>query len=439
MIVSATRSDGMGERLCAILNGLLVAELTGASFQFTWGSFSDPGRHHAIVGVHGMFAPSFVKRHYVAADVPRPGRTLTLPTGSILEVTRSLTAAIKDGATIVPQGPLLIERLVESRQTKVQLADTIWSQITFSDPLERIRQEVLGDGRFPHEAVGIHVRSGDILYGAHAHDPRWISKVIPAPMAAVIARAMIATGRPVVLCGQETETLPRMAAALGATWAPDHYPRPPTSSVERAFMDALVLGRCTTAFAGSSGFSRFARHVQLQEPGRPSMVHRVQDWPQLLRDEVVARGAMYTPQQRAYTYLACLDSSLRSDTVERMPDDIAQARLHQPDQGMYTLIEALIPLFGGDLATSHRRLATLFGNRRPALFGGTLEKHLRLLATGGTEEGAPLSYARFVPPRFPGADAAGFPLVAAVTGFLQRPYSEESLARLRSDLKDARP
>lgn len=339
------------------------------------------------------------------------------------------------GSKTAPHTPALIHVLDEPIDFRQELSDRVWSRIGLSKSIERIRDAVFAAPGFPEDAVAIHLRAGDIIYGHYANSPRWLNKVICTPMAAILARILHERGHTVILFGQESDTTCKLARRYGYLNAAEFYPIPPHSNVEAAFTDIFLISRCTSIFAGSSGFARIASQIRLATLQNPLSVLSRKEWPSRIHSEVDANPELYSPEQRAFAYLVCIDFCLKTGAVEALPEYARLARVHNRSNDMYALIEALIPLHMNNPRESNRLLETYYrGCERDSRGAFSRSAQIRVLRSsdGGSSSG--LAFSRFVPKGSVSIDGTCYPYVAATLRFLDRPCSAESVESLRTDL-----
>src|SRR5687768_14710427 len=62
--IVATRGDGLGARLGAILNSMVLAETLELPFFFGWPRMESDSGYHAIAPVTDVFSKEFIARHY---------------------------------------------------------------------------------------------------------------------------------------------------------------------------------------------------------------------------------------------------------------------------------------------------------------------------------------------------------------------------------------
>ena len=247
----ANRTDGFGERLKAIVNALALSAHFDGRFGLEWNEISGSvARSHAIGTAEEIFGAAFLARHEMR--VLEQGA----PLGEPLRGGKLLA----DAPVIVPQISINdVEPRLRSTLPPEALSAAFW-RIEFSQPLAA----AIGDAQrlsLSRDAVGLHLRAGDIVYGRYRFNERYTSKVVPYPIALRFVEAQRAGGRDVVIFGQDAPMCRAIAAATGATFAGDHHDDHEFSVYQAAIFDIVLMSRCARVVAGSSGFSQIAQIV----------------------------------------------------------------------------------------------------------------------------------------------------------------------------------
>lgn len=428
--IYANRSDGLGERLRGIFNAIVISEITGAPFKFAWPMKGWPRDHHAINAAHEIFSERFIREYFDPSDGAHKLPRIALPKGNLQHVRNVLTDALGHSPYASPQTPSLINLLKAPEDTLATLTRKAVDKMEFAPRIARIRDMVLHRDDFPAQAAAIHLRAGDVLYGRHADNPRWLNKVICAPMAAVLARHLKGGGMTPVFFGQEPHIAHRLAKRFDCCIAEDFNPQDCNSDLEIAFADIFLMSRCSVIYAGNSGFAKIASQFSRLPQHNPLDVYKAGQWPQLLHEEVSNHAETYSPEQRAYAYFTCYYYALQAGMKKELSKYISLARHHNPKNNMYAFLEAITPLHTGELQKAEELMSAYFEDaiRQPEQKFSKTERVQTLCANsnGG------LVYARFLPHR--PLPNAGYPRLRATISFLQRQMSPESVETLRREL-----
>ncbi len=62
----SNRTDGLGERLRALLNAMMMAKLFGGDYRFSWSGTKAGNQFHATEKVNEIFSDAFIQEHYQA-------------------------------------------------------------------------------------------------------------------------------------------------------------------------------------------------------------------------------------------------------------------------------------------------------------------------------------------------------------------------------------
>jgi hypothetical protein len=337
----ADRPDGLGARLCAIFNALLVSELTGADFAFTWPETyvnSDP--FHAVPDARQVFSDGFVSCHCfppASADC-FAAKPLTLPPlMPLLQAREYLNKALDESNVTLPWNPLL-RRIEMSPQEERDLVLRVQRRLQFSSELRDVRRRTR-EVALPRRATALHLRAGDIVYGRFSENPNFVGKTIPAPLAKLILDEDSAKAD-FVLFGQEPEFASLMTDAGKAVSAFDLLPDLNKFSLHSALKDVFLMARCKGYYAGSSGFMALADNIGRCRNLRWDRKRPKSVWARMICNEVEKQSDIYSLQQSAFSCFFAYTYFEKSDTEHRLYS-IAMARSFSPTNRLYGLLQAL--------------------------------------------------------------------------------------------------
>lgn len=262
---STERTDGFGERIKGIVNALAVADYYDSSFSFEWPEFSKHNAvHHSIEPVEKVFSSEFINAHYGNFQSKITLRTF-LEANDDLEPVSKINQEEKNVSIIVPHGdlkdvePALAYYIADRSKSQSEYLDA-FHRIQFSDNLmDAIKiAESLDIGK---DAVALHLRAGDIIYGRYRFNGRYSNKVVPFPLCAAFIEEERALGREVLLFGQDANYCRQLAAAFGAKFAEDFHQKYNFDKMQATLFDIVAMSRCKRVVAGQSGFSQLAQRI----------------------------------------------------------------------------------------------------------------------------------------------------------------------------------
>jgi tetratricopeptide (TPR) repeat protein len=169
--VIAVREDRLGARLCALVNGLRIAEALDARFQFVWPP--DDEWADEINDVGQVFSPAFLGRHLLSdPDYAKIGKHIEGRTQTAGEV---YGVSIGDDDYYIvktPFGEYPLERL-PGAHAATDIASTFRSRIEFNAAILAPVERQLGGVLAGRRAIGLHLRRGDVLRARADYEGRF--------------------------------------------------------------------------------------------------------------------------------------------------------------------------------------------------------------------------------------------------------------------------
>lgn len=255
----ACRTDGLGERLNALLNAIWLSRVFKCDFRFDWPKrfLDDPD--HAIASLEDTFTADFIAKHYAVRDntdavweLSGTGRTLPDVTARLAR-TGLIRAPRLHPLDIMVQEPELMDPLG---------LKNAFDSIGFAPPIA----QAISDARsieLPEGAVALHLRSGDVFFGEYRKFLHYTYKGLTLPFAKMVIGHYRALGREVYIFGQDPDSISYLCKTCGAHDANQINPeaRADMTRVQRAMFDLVLLSRFKLIVGGSSGFIRQAGWV----------------------------------------------------------------------------------------------------------------------------------------------------------------------------------
>ncbi len=336
-MVFSDRSDGLGERLNCVFNGLLVAKILNAEFRFKWPeTYLLSAAFHSLERAKDIFSSDFLDKHLAQADdLLATNGLITCPKGSEESVRSGLALQVSQGTLKTPQRAFIFN--LTDRDERCALHAQVVNSLRFTPEISSLLDETHRESSKSESHVVMHVRAGDIVYGRFNESPNFVGKALPLALTVVIARRLVESGTRVKVLGQEPTAIESLTERLGFL---------PTLSFKKtfdekdrvleSFFDIAQFGAGESILAGSSGFPRFASQFYLKSLTSP--VKRF-DPVALMKDvflELQQNGDVYSLEQKSFTsffYYKTLDS----DDYLISRDLLEQAALYQPENVMYQL------------------------------------------------------------------------------------------------------
>ena len=268
-VVWSGRTDGLGERLCSILNSKLLAETIGWEFSFGWKDSNWLHDYRALensvigkIAVTNDFPAEEVFSSSFLRDFHKPKR----PDGNFLPVQQMSSVADLESARrqegfagLITGQQLILEeiRRLGSGAGSPLSYPQVFRTIGFSDKYRRL-QKLARDAALPKNFIAIHLRSGDMVYGEPRKWGIWAKKVLVPAVASDYIQRLTSMGFEVVVFAQNKEVSEILAASPRVYSSTSFLPGVLLSNTELAFFEMMMMSRSVAIISGASGFSRFA-------------------------------------------------------------------------------------------------------------------------------------------------------------------------------------
>jgi hypothetical protein len=251
MIFYANRTDGLGERLKAMLNALVLAKARDGEFSFNWRPRSNGAMQgHAVLPVEEMFSSEFIEKYFVSDTAYKNKK--------IYRLVDYKTIFTTEDSHLADQDIILVTQQSLNAQIKVPMEERLhdkdygaaFSEIKLSPRLEAARAAAF-DFDFESDHVAIHMRAGDIVYGRHRYSDRFLDKVVVYPLVEEIISELIENGNKVIVFGQDKESIACLQERYGVTSANGLMQSFDFCETQKAIFEICLMSKCRTIFAGS--------------------------------------------------------------------------------------------------------------------------------------------------------------------------------------------
>lgn len=306
-LFAATRIDGLGGRLLAMLGAKFLADQLGGRFGFTWRPVEE--QFHLVAPVGKIFSAGFIERHWLGerideAEFDMLGRERF--TRAILERRAAngrgrgwlcndfqMLKRFREGW---PKDWLPGDRLVERRAQA-------FATLGFSEPVRAALDAAVGC-RLTRPMAALHLRSGDIVHGRFRSTLVFEDKVIPSTLARAIITRLKRKGLATLLVGQDRATLDYLKAETGALLTTDFGADAFADQTERAFFEMGLMARCPRIYAGTSVFATIAAVIGGVPVLRTGALFGRRRTGRLILEELREHEADYDPLEAAFGYQA---------------------------------------------------------------------------------------------------------------------------------------
>jgi hypothetical protein len=363
----AQNPDGYGERLRAMMNAMLMAEAFGGRFYFNWGPLQRPQEKLKAQSVDDrktIFSPKFIRAHHVSRATLKK-----LNIGEFHSLPQNETFADcvnrYDGVTIRQSLAGFHREALAARNIDLKIAyPRIFEKIAFAPPLARMK-DLADSVDLAADTVALHLRAGDVIYGAARGVGRFAGKCFPYPLVTTFIRDRTAAGDALLVFGQDEDFLTALQRNQGVRLARDYLPANATAT-EAALFEICLMSRCKEICAGSSGFAYIASWrggapisslYNLFEPARARAI---------IHDHVMTGQDSdgVSDLQKAFACWAALYVCGDALAItEADLDLLGAARRYDPENDLYLLAEACSLYARGDVAGAEALLKACFETR----------------------------------------------------------------------------
>jgi hypothetical protein len=330
--ISSRRPDGLGGRLAALLNAIRLSQLLGLDYRFRWGDNLVDDAHHAVPTATQVFSADYWQRHG-DADRPieqQPGiKASAAALGRPHTLDELQTELLSYNGFTVP-----LERL-DHYLDAPGVSDPYsaeFSQIEFAPEiaasLEHARTVEL-----PANAVGLHVRSGDIVFGKYRRYFVHTRKVISYPVAKAVIAELERRGHTVILFGQDEALANDLVSGSNTIKAADLLDG--GTPTQQALAEIVLLSRLSMVVARNSLFAEQAASISGIPLIDPIEFFEPQEQVRITDSELA--DSSQHPLSVAFAYWSAYYVSRHSIDAHEAVRLLARARDADPDNALYSL------------------------------------------------------------------------------------------------------
>ena len=253
LVFVANRHDGMGERLRAILNAMVLAKENDGSFLFTWKTNNLD--FHATSEKNLIFNCDFQKKYLI------DGQDLNNLKIHPIEKTPFITAKdFEDYKGVLVQQNEIVKMLpYPYANFDSKNYQTAFNEIGFSDQLIAAKSHAESI-EITSKAVAIHIRAGDIVYGQYRDMPIFYGKVTPFYLLDHVIKILVKAGSEIIIFGQDDVFCRYLADKYDALYSKELL-RPEYNDSQIALFDVILMSKCKEVIAGHSGFSTLSEWI----------------------------------------------------------------------------------------------------------------------------------------------------------------------------------
>lgn len=331
-LIAATREDGLGGRLLAMVNAKALADTLGYRFGFTWWPMHDD-EFHSVEKVDKIFSADFIEKHWLGERVEPTGFEVLEEvafTRASLDAAagrRSLRGWICNEFKILDffrGGPELVRR-----------SETLRG-FGFSQAVNQAFDAA--DRRpFPGPTAALHLRSGDIVRGKYRFMLDFSDKVVASTLVKSIASELSSKGLTTLLIGQDRATLEYLRSQTGALLSDDLGSAEFQDETLRAFFEMRLMARCRTIYAGNSVYASVASTMGDIALVHPKTLFGGSKAAEMILGELSRHQSDYHPLEAAFGYQSAFLDLEGQISPTRAKDILGKAYALDPENDIYPL------------------------------------------------------------------------------------------------------
>lgn len=254
----ASRTDGFGVRLLSIMNAILLSDITGVPFYFTWRNNKIKNIFHDIEDSKDCFHKTFLSKHFIDENQILEYKELSFED---IIVSKNPDRGI---FYRVPQG--IPKEIRDNTKTFSKIKNfryiNVFNKIIFSEK-NKIAINSAFNYDFGQRRIAIHLRAGDIMFGNFRENTYYVKKAIPIPLVLKIiqdygAENLIIFCQDILLSNILKNIYPNILCSNDLI--DKDY-----DGVQRALFDICLMSRLEKIYAGQSGFSYLASLLTRQK------------------------------------------------------------------------------------------------------------------------------------------------------------------------------
>ncbi len=347
MSIVSNRADGLGERLNAMLNAIVLAKTLGYKLGYTWNDLShaqpfqkgtenkDNLIGHAIVDEHDFFDTSFIEKYSMTNKVLKNFRTIT-ETNLSYEGVSALENKHKLSGWFSPRLALKEHLSPELLIEDYTYADA-FAFIDFNKPIKtsiELAKKVMQSKDF----IALHLRSGDVFYGEYRKFLHYSYKGIVLPLAKKIIKDHLKKGFNVVVFGQDREVLEYLKLTYGVKLVDDFEGFASFDETQKAMFEITLMSQAKSIIAGSSGFAKLASWIGNQETKSPMNFYNSKKQSAIIKKDLKENKDAYNKLQTSFAYWYGYFYGRNSKDIKEVEYFLTNAYKYDPDNPLYPII-----------------------------------------------------------------------------------------------------
>ncbi|EKH7224766.1 hypothetical protein O8X20_001929, partial [Campylobacter jejuni] len=347
-LILAARGDGIGERLCCLINAMFISKKTDLNFGFVWAEVPkiENSTQNSLVIKMGsdlykynqedFFSEDFIKQYsYKGIFNLSNGNFSKFRNQSIKNMNDKALYQNSWGYYCVQDELDVIFNDIDDYRECIRLC---WNEIKFSCKIQKIINSAYD--LLISDFIAIHVRGGDALYDLREVDC-YIGafKLIPLELAISIIKS-ISKDKNIILFGDDISSnykIKEYCSNNKVFLIDDFFDRTSMDSVEQAMFEIVVMSRAEVIYSsGASGFSRLAFLIGLSKKVYLSNISYQDRYVNMLHyiDEFYANNFQ---KAFSYLYLFLISRELNYD-YEKQIKYLENSKIQDSENNVYTVL-----------------------------------------------------------------------------------------------------
>lgn len=331
-LIAATREDGLGGRLLAMVNAKALADSLGYRFGFAWKPINDD-KFHSVEKVDKIFSADFIEKHWLGETVEPLGFDVL---GEVAFSRASLDAAAarrRFRGWICNEFEILDH--FQGGPQFVRRSETLRG-FGFS---RAVNQALDAADRcpFPGPIAALHLRSGDIVRGKYRFMLHFSDKVVASTLVKAVASELSSKGLTTLLIGQDRETLEYLRSETGALLGDDLGSAEFADETLKAFFEMRLMARCQKIYAGGSVYASVASMMGDVGLVHPKTLFDGSRAAEMILAELSRHQGDYHPLEAAFGYQTAFLDLEDQINPARARDILEKAHALDPPNDVYPL------------------------------------------------------------------------------------------------------
>ncbi|MBZ7936379.1 hypothetical protein H2279_07045 [Campylobacter sp. B0100352/1] len=281
-IILAARDDGFGERMCCLLNAMYISKKTSFKFGFTWKDKKDSLVElytqtdkfltcSDTIPIEDVFSKKFIKKyHYDNFDGSPLDKMYLFYHRSINDLSKKPYEYSWGWRSCQANLSTIFSDV--SWKEYQDILNQCWNEIEFSDNFKDIIDKAYNKSSQLKEYVGIHIRSGDLIFEEKGY-ARWVwfaaNKALSFHLALEILSRKIHDNN-IVIFTDDIESGKKIADYINKKRTTNYkcilayelFDTTQSSSNARVLFEIVLMSKAIEIYSsGDSGFSRMASFI----------------------------------------------------------------------------------------------------------------------------------------------------------------------------------